>query len=319
MGTFTTGVKLGGAAGRRRAYLELGRVSNLPTVWSNVLAGATLAGARGLSARLAALAGALSLLYVGGMFLNDAADHEVDARERRDRPIPSGRVSAREAWGTGFALLLGGLVTLAVLAALAARSTDSGIEPTGEWWRGVAAGGVLAALIILYDLRHKANPLSPVLMGLCRSMVYVVAALAMTGAVTLSVLGGAVALLAYLVGLTYAAKQETLAALRGVWPLAFLLVPLAYALPLIAVSSLAVIIFAAFTVWMLAALATLVRRNPGQPGRPGGIGRAVAALIAGISLLDGTLIAASGAPHAALVAVACFGLTLLFQRHVPGT
>ena len=79
--------------------LRLGRVSNLPTVWTNALAGGVLGAtaARGtdpwwaaLSILLAALA--LSLFYVGGMWLNDAFDAEIDAEERAERPIPSGAI-----------------------------------------------------------------------------------------------------------------------------------------------------------------------------------------------------------------------------------
>ena len=45
--------------------LKLGRVSNLPTVWSNVLTGAALAGAVAADCRLLVLVVSLSLFYVG--------------------------------------------------------------------------------------------------------------------------------------------------------------------------------------------------------------------------------------------------------------
>ena len=78
-------------------WLRLGRVSNLPTVWSNVLAALALSGglsqAAGIPAlHVALLAAAFSLFYVGGMYLNDAFDRHIDARERPQRPIPSGQV-----------------------------------------------------------------------------------------------------------------------------------------------------------------------------------------------------------------------------------
>ena len=83
------------AIGRRAgAYLRLGRVSNLPTVWTNVVAGAVLSGAAPRAATLVALAAALSAFYVGGMYLNDGFDRDIDARERPERPIPSRLVSA---------------------------------------------------------------------------------------------------------------------------------------------------------------------------------------------------------------------------------
>ena len=70
--------------------LRLGRVSNLPTVWTNALAGLVLAGGWLDPAPLLLLFLAVSLAYVGGMFLNDAFDAEVDAVRRPERPIPSG-------------------------------------------------------------------------------------------------------------------------------------------------------------------------------------------------------------------------------------
>ena len=80
---------------RAAVYLRLGRVSNLPTVWTNVLAGAALAGAAVGPGRLALPLVACSLFYPGGMYLNHAFDREIDARERPERPIPSGRITAR--------------------------------------------------------------------------------------------------------------------------------------------------------------------------------------------------------------------------------
>ena len=77
-----------------RLALQLGRISNLPTVWSNVLVGALLGGATLDDARLPLLMAAMSLFYVGGMFLNDAFDRTFDARHRPERPIPSGQVRA---------------------------------------------------------------------------------------------------------------------------------------------------------------------------------------------------------------------------------
>ena len=49
-------------------FLKLGRVSNLPTVWSNTLAGVILAGAVGLNPFVLLLALAMTLAYIGGMF-----------------------------------------------------------------------------------------------------------------------------------------------------------------------------------------------------------------------------------------------------------
>jgi len=76
----------------------------------------TLAGGASFDTRVPLLMVALSLFYVGGMFLNDGFDREVDARERPERPLPSGRATPREVFAIGFGLLAAGLVLLATMA-----------------------------------------------------------------------------------------------------------------------------------------------------------------------------------------------------------
>ena len=53
-------------------YLKIGRVSNLPTVWTNVLAGAFLSGHAADVPTLLWVMLAITLFYTGGMYLNDA-------------------------------------------------------------------------------------------------------------------------------------------------------------------------------------------------------------------------------------------------------
>lgn len=287
-----------------RSALVLGRVSNLPTVWTNVLAGAVLGGAREFGAELALVLAAFTLFYTGGMFLNDAFDAAIDARERPERPIPSGRASRREVFAAGFAMLGAGLALLAVVGFAVAPRTGA---------PAAAVGVALAATIVFYDAYHKANPLSPVVMGLCRALVYAGAAFCYVRAPADPVWLGALLALCYLVGLTYIAKQENLARVERLWPLAFLAAPLAYG----AWAALRTPAAAPFWVALLAvvgaALFLLRRRARGD------IPRAVTTLIAGISLLDALLIASAGRAGLALVAVAFFGLTVLLQRHIAGT
>src|SRR5689334_993314 len=90
-----------------RALLILGRVSNLPTVWSNCLAGWFLGGGGSLR-RFGLLCIGATCLYLGGMFLNDAFDVQFDRQHRSDRPIPSGAISLGKVWGWGFGWLLSG-------------------------------------------------------------------------------------------------------------------------------------------------------------------------------------------------------------------
>src|ERR1700694_1585185 len=147
--------------------LKLGRVSNLPTVWTNVLAGTVLAGAAADDRRVALVALAMSLLYVGGMYLNDYFDRNIDARERPTRPIPAGDISAPVVAVIGLALLAAGAALLAF----------AGIVAT-------IVGLALAFTIVIYDAFHKGNPVAPLAMGLCRALVYAGAAAAATGTVS---------------------------------------------------------------------------------------------------------------------------------------
>jgi hypothetical protein len=197
--------------------LRLGRVSNLPTVWTNVLAGIVLSGTTVTAARAIPLLISLSLFYVGGMFLNDAFDREFDRRTRPDRPIPAGDARAGTVFAYGFGLLALGI---AVLIAVGYGA------PQGTGWRAPAAGVLLAATIVLYDSWHKANPVGPFLMGLCRLLVYIIAGVAVALVVPERLLLAAVVSLCYLIGLTYVAKQESLRRVKNIWPLLFLAVPL---------------------------------------------------------------------------------------------
>lgn len=289
---------------RLKTALRLGRVSNLPTVWTNTLAGALLAGALGFGAELGVLLGAFSLFYIGGMFLNDAFDAAYDALQRPERPIPSGEVSRAEVFGYGFGLMGGGIVLLLGVGFV----FESG---TGAW---PALGGVaLAGMITFYDAYHKNNPLGPVVMGLCRVLVYVGVGLCYTMILPTDLWFGAAAMLCYLIGLTYIAKQENLGSVKNLWPLLFLAAPVAYGAWLVPSQGKVVFFWLLFSGWILVALWFLRRR------RPGDIPRAVVSLIAGISLLDAVLIAGSGSTAFALVALAGFGSTLLFQRYIAGT
>ena len=285
-----------------RDALALGRVSNLPTVWTNMLAGIAVVGGGLLSPGLGAMFVALTLFYVGGMYLNDFFDRGIDARERPERPIPSGRVSATVVGGAGGAMLLGGIA----LAWLAGQQGG-----TGGW--PAMAGIALAGCILLYDVHHKRNPLSPLVMGGCRMLVYVCAACVILPFPPASLWIAALVLLCYLIGLTYIAKQENLGSVANLWPLLFLAVPLLHGVTLALREPMAWLALLAFAAWLAYSLRFVFRRGPGD------IPRAVVSLIAGMSLFDAMLVAGAGAPGLALLCVAGFALTLIAQRFIAGT
>ncbi len=282
--------------------LRLGRVSNLPTIWTNTLAGVALAGASPWHwATVPAVLG-LSSAYLGGMFLNDAFDRAIDARDRPGRPIPSGLVDANTVFALGFALLL------AAVAALSASASAFGVASTPAALSGLALSG----MIIGYNWSHKNNPISPVTMGLCRLLTYVAAGLAATALLSGPLMYAAIMSLCYLIGLTYVAKQESFGSIRNLWPLLFLAAPVIYGV-LHANGLVAWITVGAMACWIVVSLSLLRGR------RPVAIRRVVVSLIAGIALLDAMFLALSGRTAAAPVAGLCFVATLVSQRWISGT
>jgi hypothetical protein len=290
-----------GVAARRplslATLLRLGRVSNLPTVWTNVLAGTVLAGAEWQNWRTAVVLLAMTLFYVGGMYLNDYFDRSVDARERPERPIPSGDIAAEAVAAVGFGLLFAAVVLLLTL----------GI--------GAAGVGVLLAIAIVgYDAFHKGNALAPLVMGLCRALIYGAAAAAAVGSIPGTVWLAALALLAYVAGLTYAARQENLDQIGSLWPLALLAAPLLLALPAVSWHPTPALIYLMLVGWTAYGVYLLAKRP-----MPGAVPRAVGFFIAGISLVDAVLLAGAGALSAGLIATVGFAATLLLQRSIAGT
>ena len=156
-----------------------------------MLAGVIAAsGASGASdiALLLRLGFAVSLFYIGGMFLNDAFDADIDARSRPERPLPAGDVTRGEVFAGGAVLVAAGMLSLPA-------------EPTT-----MLLGAALAAAIVFYDFRHKANALAPLVMGACRGLVYLIAGAAAAGVSTTVIVGG-VLMTTYVVALTVVARQ----------------------------------------------------------------------------------------------------------------
>lgn len=131
-----------------KAVLELLRLPNLFTVPGDVLVGWCLAGQRG-SFPVAGIFASLCL-YVAGLFFNDAFDATTDARERPNRPIPSGRVRRGDVLRWAAWLSLAGVLLA---------------------WQGALVAIVLLALILAYDGGLKRVPWIGVMtMGACRGV-----------------------------------------------------------------------------------------------------------------------------------------------------
>src|SRR6266571_878213 len=275
-------------------YLALARISNSPTVVSNTLAGGALAGALWPDGKLGLIAIAMVLFYMAGMYLNDLMDYAVDCRERPERPLPAGIVSPSAA--VAVALTLFGCGSLLLWSV--------GPHP-------FLSGLVLIVLIICYDRWHKSNPLSPLLMALCRLMVYITAFLAYSVQSLSTLLLPGSLLVLYVIGLTYIAKTENKPRMTSIGIVATLFLPTVYwAGRQLEWSTLPLILF--FTIWVAYSVSFAFRSPKRQ------IGRTVGQLIAGIALLDGLVLQATGSSLGVALALLAFGLTLFLQRYVRG-
>jgi 4-hydroxybenzoate polyprenyltransferase len=176
-----------------KPYLDLCRVSNLPTVWTNVLAALVVSGVGFKGSDYLLLALSMSLFYSGGMCLNDLCDAGVDRIRKPFRPIPSKRVSIRSArFFTG--LLFGVALALLLL-----------VPFPGAFYAGL----ILLVIIIIYDEVHKKTPLSVFLMAGCRFLVFVVSAMSLTGRVGGYVLVAGLLQFVYILVLSLVARYES--------------------------------------------------------------------------------------------------------------
>ncbi len=142
------------------AYLRLLRAGTLFSPAADIVAGACLAG-EPWSPAIVRGACASACIYAAGMVLNDHADREEDARQRPERPIPSGQVSAGTALGLGVALLAGGIA----------------LAPWTIYWSAIAV------LVVLYDYAFKRSPVGgAITMGVLRAMNLLAGAMAVSHA-----------------------------------------------------------------------------------------------------------------------------------------
>ena len=282
--------------GYLRSLLVLGRASNLPTVWSNCLAGWYLGGGGSFSGFVLLCLGA-TCLYTGGMFLNDAFDVDFDRQHRSERPIPTGIISLGEVWGFGIGWLVLGSVMLAFF----------GIE--------TAVLTILLVLaILIYDAVHKAFAFSPYLMALCRFLLFLTAASASDEGVTGLAIWSSFALAVYIVGLSYVAKSESTRGPIRYWPCLLLAAPviLAYLVNQGPYKPISLLFSVTLLIWVLRNLSfTFWSADKNVP-------RTVSGLLAGIVLVD-LLAIAGGDFTISLVFMLLFASTLLFQRFVPAT
>ena len=149
-----------------KAYLQLTRPANIVTAIADIWAGFAVAGGAlvifadqtklidsPVFQNLLWLTLSTIGLYGGGVAFNDVFDAELDAKERPERPIPSGRVSKGKAALMAFLLLLIGIIAAWNVSNLSAM---------------IAL--IVAGMAVLYDYWGKHQFIfGPINMGLCRA------------------------------------------------------------------------------------------------------------------------------------------------------
>lgn len=139
-------------------YLRLMRPANVVTAIADVLAGMAIAGYF-IDQNIQFLPVILLCistigLYSGGIILNDVFDAELDAKERPERPIPSGIVSKKAATIFGGVFFFIGIFT-------------AGLYSSNAQYLAVA----IMVCCLVYDKFLKHSPIfGPINMGLCRGL-----------------------------------------------------------------------------------------------------------------------------------------------------
>jgi 4-hydroxybenzoate polyprenyltransferase len=279
-----------------RTLLILGRASNVPTVWSNCLAGWLIGGMAEYVVLLWLCLGG-TLLHIGGMYLNDAFDVGFDRRFRQERPIPAGHIEEKTVWVLGAGAIIGGFLCLV-------------------WGANVSLiiGLLLVASILLYDALHKHFSFSPVIMAACRFFLILAAFDSSGNPWQGFALWTAFAMAAYIVGLTYVARRESTGGGIAIWPCLFIAAPigLSFLLNNGRFFWMGLMVSLVLLAWVIWCLQFVLRSQNVQ------IFKTVSGLLAGIPLVD--MIAIVGMDYVWMgVMLMLFLAALFFQRFIPAT
>ncbi len=180
-------------------WLQLMRFPTVFTALSNILCGFLITHRLKvqelpLHGDLWLLLGATTGLYLGGMVLNDVFDATLDAVERPERPIPSGRVTRKSAGIFGAILMLAGVLAAAAVG-----------------WPALLVAGLIVPAVLLYNGVLKSTKVAPLGMGTCRFLNLMLGASAVPSVESLFQqvpLTAAAALGLYVIGVTLFARNE---------------------------------------------------------------------------------------------------------------
>ncbi len=176
-----------------KTWLQLFRAPNLLTVPGDPLAGFLLASAGALSLRALLPVAASVLFYAGGLLLNDLLDFDEDARDRPQRPLPSGNASKKIVWIAASALFLIALIFCAISGLTVLR----------------VGAGLLVCIVSYNAGLKKFGVVGPLTMGLCRGLSLCLGSAAAGSPWTDTLLLSALLLTLYIAAVTNLARHET--------------------------------------------------------------------------------------------------------------
>jgi hypothetical protein len=190
-----------------RTFLYLSRVSYLPTIWSNCLAGMWLGGGGDLHP-VPYLLVASTFIFLGGSFFKEVCSAEFDSQHRRWRPIAAGHISVRAVFLWAWYWLILGVGVLFWL------KPQAGV-----------LGLALCGCMLVYAAAHRALVISPFLLGICRLGLYLVGASVAAQGVTGWAIWGGLVVAIYTAGAKYF-WPGTPGTVPRRWPILLLGVPL---------------------------------------------------------------------------------------------
>lgn len=189
--------------GRSFPLIEWFRLVRLPTVFtafSNILCGYFVTKRPQVSgilyqSELGLLLLSSAGLYLGGMVLNDVFDAKLDAIERPERPIPSGRISLKAAASLGILLMLTGIISAAFVGMTA-----------------LLIATMITVFVLAYDSWLKKTPAGPLGMTACRFLNLLLgtsAGLSLGGLTDGPGIWAASGLGLYILGVTWFSRSES--------------------------------------------------------------------------------------------------------------
>jgi 4-hydroxybenzoate polyprenyltransferase len=281
---------------KSQAWLGMMRISNAPTVVSNILVGTAIAmqseyfGWNPSYDVFFALC--ILVVYFAGMILNDAFDATHDRKHRPGRPIPSGVIRQTTAWVVGVSLLCAVSVF--------------GIG------HGAANGLVLLVVtVLLYTFFHRWFIPAILFMALCRGLVYLIVSNPNRGDDHTQLLTFCLALAMYTAVLTFIGRFENKKNVRYAWVTWLLLVPPIYIVFTTTEASwIASIPLAVMAYWIWLAWNNFKSNN-----KVDGMHR----ILSGFCLLDCVLATTLEQYVIAGLCLVCFFLTVGFHRKILGT